>query len=547
MKNIQNTKQGSARIAALCWIGLLLFAGCKDLFHPDEGDNGSNNNSNNGTISNITYSTLSGHSTWTLQSDGRRKSPTIGSYSVTKSRVSFTTSRANASIKIQLDVSSEQGYDFAFISTLDNASATYESGYYSGDRISGTNSVTVTIPVPTAGSHFIDIGYYKNGSGSAGSDCAWFKVVETNNSTTDSSGTTIPNITYSTLSGSSTWTLESEGRRKSPAIGHNGVTATRVRFTTTRANATITIQLDVSSEAGYDIAVIGRLNSDSLSSSFVYYADGVISGTNSVTKTILVPTAGSYFIDIRYKKDATGIAGSDCAWFKVAGSHNGSGNDTVMPANLSLEDTLTWINNNAVGGGNYTITLRNNETIAPQTLSYSGKNVNITLSGGAAERTVSLSSTGSLFTVGSGVKLTLDSNVTLQGISGNTSPLVTVNSGGALVMNADAKVRCNSNTSSYGGGVYVSGTFTMSGGTISGNTASSSYGGGVYVSSGTFTKQSGGTIYGSDASSSLKNTAYSDSYGHAVYVSSGSKKRNITAGTGVTLDSSVSGTSGGWE
>jgi NAD(P)H-dependent FMN reductase len=68
----------------------------------------------------------------------------------------------------------------------------------------------------------------------------------------------------------------------------------------------------------------------------------------------------------------------------------------------------------------------------------------------------------------------------------------------------------------------------------------------VYVNGGTFTKQSGGTIYGSNADSTLKNTAIIvgiEPYGHAVYVSS-SKKRNTTAGAGVTLNS---GTSGGWE
>ena len=98
--------------------------------------------------------------------------------------------------------------------------------------------------------------------------------------------------------------------------------------------------------------------------------------------------------------------------------------------------------------------------------------------------------------------------------------------------------------SSYGGGVYVSsGTFTMSGGTLSGNNGGSR-GGGVYVgSSGTFTKESGGTIYGMDASDSLKNTA---TYGYAAYVSSG-ERRNSTAGEGVTLDSSVSSEAGGWE
>jgi hypothetical protein len=87
----------------------------------------------------------------------------------------------------------------------------------------------------------------------------------------------------------------------------------------------------------------------------------------------------------------------------------------------------------------------------------------------------------------------------------------------------------------------------MNGGTISGNSAI--YGGGVYVYSGTFTKQSGGTIYGSNAGSTLKNTAtYGDGFGHAVFVpGSPGKKRDTTAGTGVALNSAASGSAGGWE
>ena len=92
----------------------------------------------------------------------------------------------------------------------------------------------------------------------------------------------------------------------------------------------------------------------------------------------------------------------------------------------------------------------------------------------------------------------------------------------------------------------------MSGGEISGNTASAN-GGGVHVESGsvygsgTFTKQSDGIIYGSDAESGLRNTADT---GQAAYVnveSSSAKKRDSTAGVGVTLDSAVSGSAGGWE
>jgi hypothetical protein len=61
-----------------------------------------------------------------------------------------------------------------------------------------------------------------------------------------------------------------------------------------------------------------------------------------------------------------------------------------------------------------------------------------------------------------------------------------------------------------------------------------------------FSKQSGGTIYGSNASGSLKNTAGSG-YGHAVYVAGDHKERNTTAGSGVTLNSGLNGSAGGWE
>jgi hypothetical protein len=128
-------------------------------------------------ISNITYSSVSGGD-WALEGDGRRRSPAIGHNTVTKARVSFISNTTDASITIQLDVSSEYGYDFAFISTLDNDSAAYNNGYYTGSRISGGQSVTVMIPVPIAGSHFVDIGYRKDGSESNRSDCAWFKVIQ---------------------------------------------------------------------------------------------------------------------------------------------------------------------------------------------------------------------------------------------------------------------------------------------------------------------------------------------------------------------------------
>jgi hypothetical protein len=75
-----------------------------------------------------------------------------------------------------------------------------------------------------------------------------------------------------------------------------------------------------------------------------------------------------------------------------------------------------------------------------------------------------------LFTVGLGVTLTLDTNVTLQGRSDNTYSLVSVGSGGTLDMKGNAKITGNAAASSNGGGVYVSASssFTSISGTISG-------------------------------------------------------------------------------
>jgi hypothetical protein len=93
-----------------------------------------------------------------------------------------------------------------------------------------------------------------------------------------------------------------------------------------------------------------------------------------------------------------------------------------------------------------------------------------------------------------------------------------------------------------GGVEVVSGSFTMTGGKIYGNSAANE-GGGVRVEGGSF-KKTGGTIYGSDATdASLKNTAGSgNTKGHAVYVDSGGKYRDVTAGPEDDIDTTDHGT-----
>jgi hypothetical protein len=137
--------------------------------------------------------------------------------------------------------------------------------------------------------------------------------------------------------------------------------------------------------------------------------------------------------------------------------------------------------------------------------SRSSSAVLIITSEGFGEKTISLSS----LSIGSGVSLVLEKDVTLEGLDSGER-LVQIGSGGAFTMKTGSKVHGNT-----GGGVFVDGgTFTMSGGEISGNTVSASHfacGGGVFVSwKGTFT-MSGGEISGNTVSGSF-------SLGGGVYV-----------------------------
>jgi len=176
-------------------------------------------------------------------------------------------------------------------------------------------------------------------------------------------------------------------------------------------------------------------------------------------------------------------------------------------------------------------------------------NSTFTMNGGTISgNTASVGASGLMGGNGGGVSVRDSSTFTMSGgtISGNTIlASASLNSGG------------------NGGGVYVSNSnFTMSNGIISGNTVyrtpyTLGYGGGVYVS-GTFDK-TGGTItgYANDTANGnvVRNSSGVESnMGHAVYAYYGLNTNNIkrketTAGTGVNLSTNRStGTfSGGWD
>ena len=130
---------------------------------------------------------------------------------------------------------------------------------------------------------------------------------------------------------------------------------------------------------------------------------------------------------------------------------------------------------------------------------------------------------------GSGVKVENGGTFNMYGgaITKNTAN----KGGGVYVSGGNSKFNMyggtiTDNTATKGGGVYVSGgTFTMNGGTISGNNATdqnNGIGGGVYVVDGTFTMD-GGTI--------TKNTASSTDGGVGVYTSTSTATFTMNGGT----------------
>ena len=161
--------------------------------------------------------------------------------------------------------------------------------------------------------------------------------------------------------------------------------------------------------------------------------------------------------------------------------------------------------NNSMGGGVY--------VYGGGTLNMSGGK--FTMSGGAISVNTATSNGGGVYVGGSGSTFTMNGNASITGNTAKNGGGVGVYSGATFEMNGNASITDNTaqkdsqNNGGNGGGVYEGGgTFNMSGGEISVNTATSN-GGGVYVGGGTF-NMSGGSI--------TSNHAADDTYGGGVYV-----------------------------
>jgi len=149
-----------------------------------------------------------------------------------------------------------------------------------------------------------------------------------------------------------------------------------------------------------------------------------------------------------------------------------------------------------------------------------------------------------LFIVQNGAKLILQ-NIVIDGDqtnhTGNNASLVNVN-GGELTLGNGAKLI--NNRAANGGGVFTSGTFTMSGGEISGNEASGG-GGGVFVTTGTFTMSGSAVISGNEASGNNESRG-GGVYNRGTFTMSGSAViRGNTASSTSPTGSNGGGNGGG--
>ena len=101
------------------------------------------------------------------------KIPSGGSPSDVVKKITFETLKDNVTVTLNIVSSSEQSFDFAYACDLDGTYG-YSNAKY---KISGNNkSITHEYVVPKKGSHWIYIGYRKDGSGNYLNDCGYFSI-----------------------------------------------------------------------------------------------------------------------------------------------------------------------------------------------------------------------------------------------------------------------------------------------------------------------------------------------------------------------------------
>lgn len=234
--------------------------------------------------------------------------------SVSTLKCEFTTPYDNIDVVIEIGSSSENNYDWCYIGKLDDSSPSYDSNYL--DRISGIINngpkfKTVTINVAKAGTHFLIIGYRKDGSGNVGNDCGYFRLVTTEVDSLKPDkyiycGTKkkLEPIEFSKDNNSSNGFAEYSGSDErlqwgNRYAGNNSNRRSRISFMTTSDNITVTLIYERYFNSNGDKFVASSIDGSLTftENDYVYIAGA---GQGVVTKEITVSKAGKHYIDIGY-------------------------------------------------------------------------------------------------------------------------------------------------------------------------------------------------------------------------------------------------------
>lgn len=97
-----------------------------------------------------------------------------------KDVITFTTTSPNQVISIEIQASSEYGYDFIFVGNLDIDYTQRPSSMPTGRYASGTEQKIIDTVVATVGTHTIQVIYTKDGSEYENNDKGWYRVLPNN-------------------------------------------------------------------------------------------------------------------------------------------------------------------------------------------------------------------------------------------------------------------------------------------------------------------------------------------------------------------------------
>lgn len=270
------------------------------------------------------------------------------SSSISTLKCEFTTPYDNIDIVVEIGSSSEGNYDWCYVGKLDNSSPSYDSNYL--DRVSGALNgngtptfKTVTINVAKAGTHFLIIGYRKDGSGNLYNDCGYFRLVTTE---VDSlkpdpyiycgTKTTVKEepISFTKTNNESTGFINYTGSDNrfqwETKSGYSTYYSSKVSFTTTADNTEITLVYKYYFNYSVSEFAVSSVDDNTLyfnSNDYIYLNS---LGLSTVSRKITIPKAGKHHILIGYYLPYS----MDYVYVGVSGTNVITNTRTLLPESI---------------------------------------------------------------------------------------------------------------------------------------------------------------------------------------------------------------------